>query len=57
MRMRVAAIAGKRVALETSVDLVHWVRLNTSVTSGAIDMTVLVSPNQPQRFFRSTLVQ
>lgn len=57
MRMKVAALPGKRVALETSTDLVNWVRLSTSTGGGAVDMTVLVSPSQPQRFFRSTLVK
>lgn len=56
VRMKVAALSGKRVALETSTDLVNWVRLSTSNPGGAVDMTVLVSPSQRQRFFRSTLV-
>ncbi len=57
MRMKVAALPGKRVALETSTDLVNWVRLSTSTDGGAVDMTVLVSPSQPQRFFRTTLAK
>ena len=56
MRMKVTAVAGRRVALESSTDLASWVRLNTSAVGSAIDMTVLVSSSQPQRFFRSVLL-
>ena len=57
LRLQVPALPGKRVGLLTSTDLVNWEPLFTSAPGTAIDLHLMASISQPQRFYRSTVVE
>jgi hypothetical protein len=57
LRLKVPGLPGKRVGLLTSTDLVNWEPLYTGAPGVAIDLHVMASTGQPQRFYRSTVVE
>jgi uncharacterized delta-60 repeat protein len=54
-RLSVDAIAGRRYALDTSIDLINWTPLMTNTASGAVLDFIDNTPAPNRRFYRTRL--
>lgn len=57
MRLQADALPGKQIILQTTTNLTTWIPVITSGSGAGVDMTVMVSPSQPQRYFRTKLAE
>lgn len=58
MRLRMNAVEGRRLALETSTDLATWVTVQTTDAVGeALEFVPGVTPGEAKRFFRGVTVE
>jgi hypothetical protein len=55
LQLRVEAMAGRQVRLQSSTDLQTWATVVTSAVGQPIDFVVLVA-SEPKRFYRSVLL-
>jgi hypothetical protein len=57
LSLSLAAVEGRRVALETSVDVVNWIVLIIGEPGQTVEFRTKIIPSVPTRFYRARLLE